>query len=196
MEGGDRVSIRRTAKFFLDSFEVGHCSLIALHEAASPVMQHAKRNLLFTPVSATVHIPESLMEKEPDHRSPPHRLSSALVHTAKWLLFDSDSNLQERLRQQKEEAKSNPDYNKNFKGQLSKEEKTAKRKQILSSIGELLLLPIPFAINTDLTSAVHAEAVLVGACATDQAILKGATAFKQAYCTGCQVPGGFPVIAD
>ena len=43
--------------------------------------------------------------------------------------------VQERLKQQKEEASSNPDYDKSFKGQLSKEEKKAKRKQILSNIG-------------------------------------------------------------
>lgn len=47
------------------------------------------------------------------------------------------SPLQERLKQQKEEAKSNPDYDKSFKGQLSKDEKKAKRKQILSNIGAL-----------------------------------------------------------
>lgn len=45
--------------------------------------------------------------------------------------------VQERLKQQKEEASSNPDYDKSFKGQLSKEEKKAKRKQILSNIGAL-----------------------------------------------------------
>lgn len=47
--------------------------------------------------------------------------------------------VQERLKQQKEEANSNPDYDKSFKGQLSKEEKKAKRKQILSNIGALPL---------------------------------------------------------
>ena len=44
------------------------------------------------------------------------------------------------MKQQKEEAKSNPDYDKSFKGQLSKEEKKSKRKQILSNIGAL---PLP-----------------------------------------------------
>ncbi len=44
--------------------------------------------------------------------------------------------MQERLRQQREEAKNNPDYDKSFKGQLTKEEKQAKRKQILSTIGD------------------------------------------------------------
>ena len=46
--------------------------------------------------------------------------------------------MQERLKQQKEEAQSNPDYDKSFKGQLTKDEKKAKRKQILSNIGALL----------------------------------------------------------
>jgi hypothetical protein len=51
--------------------------------------------------------------------------------------------LQERLQQQREEARTNPDYNKTFKGQLSKEEKKAKRKQILASIGDLPCLTNP-----------------------------------------------------
>ncbi len=51
--------------------------------------------------------------------------------------------LQERLKQQKEEAQSNPDYDKSFKGQLSKEEKKAKRKQILSNIGVLPSMHTP-----------------------------------------------------
>ena len=37
---------------------------------------------------------------------------------------------------QKRERKSNKDYGKNFKEQPSKEDKQAKRKQILASIGE------------------------------------------------------------
>lgn len=44
--------------------------------------------------------------------------------------------VQERLDQQREEAASNPDYNKSFKGQPTKEEKNAKRKQIIATIGE------------------------------------------------------------
>lgn len=43
---------------------------------------------------------------------------------------------QERLKQQREEARMNPEYSSTFKGQLSKEEKKAKRKQILANIGE------------------------------------------------------------
>ena len=43
--------------------------------------------------------------------------------------------LQERLKNQKEEAASNPEYGKTFKPQASKAEKQAKRKQILSNIG-------------------------------------------------------------
>ena len=50
--------------------------------------------------------------------------------------------VQERLKQQKEEAQSNPDYDKSFKGQLRKEEKKAKRKQILSNIGALSFIRI------------------------------------------------------
>lgn len=45
--------------------------------------------------------------------------------------------LQERLQQQREEAASNPEYGNSFKGQLSKDEKKARRKQILANIGAL-----------------------------------------------------------
>lgn len=44
-------------------------------------------------------------------------------------------NAQERLAQQKEEAQSNPEYSSTFKGQLSKDEKKARRKAILANIG-------------------------------------------------------------
>ncbi len=43
--------------------------------------------------------------------------------------------VQERLQQQKEEAASNPEYGSTFKGQLTKDEKKARRKQILANIG-------------------------------------------------------------
>ncbi len=43
--------------------------------------------------------------------------------------------LQERLQQQKEEAKNNPEYGATFKNQLSKDEKKVRRKQILANIG-------------------------------------------------------------
>ena len=48
--------------------------------------------------------------------------------------------LQERLKQQREEAKSNPGYRDEFKPKLSKEEQKGRRKQILSSIGARLWL--------------------------------------------------------
>lgn len=44
--------------------------------------------------------------------------------------------LQERLKNQKAEAASNPEYGKTYKPQTSKADKQAKRKQILSNIGE------------------------------------------------------------
>ena len=49
---------------------------------------------------------------------------------------DSILVLQERLDQQKKEAAEDPNYGKSFKGQPSKEEKKAKRKQIIATIGE------------------------------------------------------------
>jgi hypothetical protein len=59
---------------------------------------------------------------------------TAVRRTAQFFL----NNFEERLRQQREEAAANPEYSSTFKGELSKEEKQAKRKQILSSIGALL----------------------------------------------------------
>ena len=47
--------------------------------------------------------------------------------------------LQERLKNQKEEAASNPEYGSSYKPKASKEDKQAKRKQILSNIGEPLV---------------------------------------------------------
>ena len=46
--------------------------------------------------------------------------------------------LQERLKQQREEAKSNPGYRDEFKPKMSKEDQKGRRKQILSSIGAWL----------------------------------------------------------
>ena len=46
--------------------------------------------------------------------------------------------LQERLKQQREEAKSNPEYRDEFKPKMSKEDQKGRRKQILSSIGAWL----------------------------------------------------------
>lgn len=48
---------------------------------------------------------------------------------------DADACLQERLKAQKAEAASNPEYGSTYKPQTSKEDRTAKRKQILSNIG-------------------------------------------------------------
>ena len=62
---------------------------------------------------------------------------TAVRRTAQFFL----NNFQERLAQQREEAASNPEYGKTFKGELSKEDKQAKRKQILSSIGAPVLTP-------------------------------------------------------
>ena len=56
---------------------------------------------------------------------------TAVRRTAQFFL----TNFEERLAQQRAEAAANPEYGNSFKGELSKEEKKAKRKQILSSIG-------------------------------------------------------------
>lgn len=47
--------------------------------------------------------------------------------------------LQERLKAQKEEAASNPEYGSTYKPQSSKEDRQTKRKQILSNIGTVSL---------------------------------------------------------
>ena len=60
---------------------------------------------------------------------------TAVRRTAQFFL----TNFRERLAQQRAEAAANPQYGDTFKGELSKEEKQAKRKQILSSIGALWL---------------------------------------------------------
>lgn len=48
--------------------------------------------------------------------------------------------LQERLKNQKQEAASNPEYGSSYKPKASKEAKQAKRKEILSNIGETCML--------------------------------------------------------
>lgn len=66
----------------------------------------------------------------------------------------SDACLQERLKAQKEEAASNPEYGSTYKPQTSKEDRTAKRKQILSNIGmvallhQSILVPVPTVSET------------------------------------------------
>ena len=50
---------------------------------------------------------------------------------------------QERLATQRAEAAINPEYGKTFKAQASKDDKKARRKQILSSIGAPPCCSIP-----------------------------------------------------
>ena len=56
---------------------------------------------------------------------------TAVRRTAAFFL----KNFEERLATQQKEAAANPDYDANFKGARSKEDKKAVRKQILSNIG-------------------------------------------------------------
>ena len=55
-------------------------------------------------------------------------------------MITPDARLQERLKAQKAEAASNPEYGSTYKPKSSKEDRTAKRKQILSNIGTVALL--------------------------------------------------------
>lgn len=56
------------------------------------------------------------------------------------VMITPDARLQERLKAQKAEAASNPEYGSTYKPKSSKEDRTAKRKQILSNIGTVALL--------------------------------------------------------
>ncbi len=60
---------------------------------------------------------------------------------------------QERLQQQKEEAQSNPEYGTTFKDQLTKDEKKARRKQILANIGEACSHALACAIDPAVITA-------------------------------------------
>jgi len=85
----------------------------------------------------------------------------AIRRTAEFFL----KNFQDRLDQQKKEASENPDYGKDFKGQLSKDEKKAKRKQIIATIGEDLLVASadkPFRFPATFTFVVRSFTVLDG----------------------------------
>lgn len=65
----------------------------------------------------------------------------AAVHTCEPSnTCNSNACVQERLKAQKAEAASNPEYGSTYKPQTSKEDRTAKRKQILSNIGVMSLL--------------------------------------------------------
>lgn len=57
---------------------------------------------------------------------------------------------QERLKQQREEAKNNPSYRDNFKPQSTKEDRQAKRKQLLANIGSNPCLVRTFSLLTPL----------------------------------------------
>jgi len=87
---------------------------------------------------------------------------TAVRRTAQFFL----DQFQERLDAQRAEAAANPEkYRESFKGQLSKEEKKAKRKQIISSIGEDLLLASadkPFRFPATFTFVVRSFTVLDG----------------------------------
>lgn len=64
----------------------------------------------------------------------------AVRRTADFFL----TQFQSRLEMQKQEAKSNPEYGDSFKPGATKEERTAKRKAILSSIGA----PLPLSAHS------------------------------------------------
>lgn len=75
---------------------------------------------------------------------------------------------QERLRQQKEEAQSNPEYGTTFKDQLTKDEKKARRKQILANIGETAFVPLLVLLH--LSSSQHAYGRSCHSRATSRAV--------------------------
>lgn len=86
---------------------------------------------------------------------------TAVRRTAEFFL----KNFEERLKNQKEEAASNPQYGSSYKPKVSKEDKQAKRKQILSNIGEDLLVASadkPFRFPATFTFVVRSFTVLDG----------------------------------
>ncbi|KAL0054955.1 hypothetical protein WJX82_005096 [Trebouxia sp. C0006] len=86
---------------------------------------------------------------------------TAVRRTAEFFL----KNFEERLKNQKEEAASNPEYGSSYKPKVSKEDKQAKRKQILSNIGEDLLVASadkPFRFPATFTFVVRSFTVLDG----------------------------------
>lgn len=87
---------------------------------------------------------------------------TALRRTARFFLDSFKTRLKDQ-RQLKEEMGT--DYNKTFKGKRSKEESKAKRKEILASIGEDLLVvgrDQPFRFPAEFTFVVRAFTVLDG----------------------------------
>ncbi|KAL3158073.1 hypothetical protein ABBQ32_011679 [Trebouxia sp. C0010 RCD-2024] len=86
---------------------------------------------------------------------------TAVRRTAEFFL----KNFEERLKAQKQEAASNPEYGSTYKPQSSKEDRQAKRKQILSNIGEDLLVASadkPFRFPATFTFVVRSFTVLDG----------------------------------
>lgn len=86
---------------------------------------------------------------------------TAIRRTAEFFL----RNFEERLAAQKAEREQNPEYTDSFKPELSKDEKKAKRKQILAAIGEDLLVASadkPFRFPATFTFVVRSFTVLDG----------------------------------
>ena len=110
--GGDRTAVRRTAEFFLTSFQarpvpcaVGLFGGCCLAGKGTEVSKHGPG---WSPCRA-----------QPIQRAE----------------YGTCVEAQERLATQHAEAAVNPEYGKTFKAQASKDDKKARRKQILSSIG-------------------------------------------------------------
>eukprot|EP01025_Chloroclados_australasicus_P030844 TRINITY_DN31030_c0_g2_i1.p1 TRINITY_DN31030_c0_g2~~TRINITY_DN31030_c0_g2_i1.p1 ORF type:complete len:772 (-),score=97.13 TRINITY_DN31030_c0_g2_i1:306-2621(-) len=85
----------------------------------------------------------------------------AIRRTAEFFL----NSFQERLVQQRQEKESNPDSQSSFKPQRTKDEAKARRKQILASIGEDLVLAAadqPFRFPAEFTFVVRSFTVLDG----------------------------------
>ncbi|KAK9868362.1 hypothetical protein WJX84_010919 [Apatococcus fuscideae] len=85
----------------------------------------------------------------------------SIRRTAEFFL----NSFQERLDEQKRQKETDPNYGKEFKGPASKEEKSSRRKQIVSSIGEDLLLASadkPFRFPATFTFVVRSFTVLDG----------------------------------
>ena len=137
--GGDRTAVRRTAEFFLTSFQARALCRGSLRGACLLICKGTEK---LSMVPGCHHAQPGLLS----------RLSMAPRVEA-----------QERLATQRAEAAINPEYGKTFKAQASADDKKARRKQILSSIGAPLLPrhgQMTMLVRSHMTARVTAAAVL------------------------------------
>ena len=142
--GGDRTAVRRTAQFFLDSFQE---RLDAQRAEAAAV--------------SFCFILERASERERERDGGGKKIKNLTLFFLDFQFFHPKTK-----KSKKREKKQNPEaYRSGFKQEPTREEKKAKRKQILSLIGEDLLLASadkPFRFPATFTFVVRSFTVLDG----------------------------------